>query len=84
MNKPLRGRPPVPESARTAWAIARPRLDLRLIAKSLGVTHTAVLKWPHVPADRLETVARETGLPRSALRPDLFPPPPAFDPWDDL
>lgn len=77
-----RGRPPVAEEAKAAWAHERALLDLRALARQLGVTQPAVSKWEHVPADRLEAVVRLTGVPRERLRPDLHPPAP--DPWANL
>lgn len=48
---------------------------LRLkVAKALKITHGAVSQWRRVPADRVNEVARITGIPRSRLRPDLYPP----------
>lgn len=42
------------------------------LAKTLGVTHAAVRQWKRVPADRVLAVERATGIPREALRPDLY------------
>jgi len=42
------------------------------LAKKLGLTPTAVLKWLRVPADRVVEVERVTGVPREKLRPELF------------
>lgn len=44
------------------------------VAKALKITHGAVSQWRRVPADRVNEVARITGIPRSRLRPDLYPP----------
>ncbi len=43
------------------------------VARGLGVSQAAVSKWPEVPAERVLTVARITGIPRGELRPDLYP-----------
>jgi DNA-binding transcriptional regulator YdaS (Cro superfamily) len=46
------------------------------LAKSLGVTHSAVLQWAsrRVPAERVLMVEALTGISRQELRPDLYPP----------
>jgi DNA-binding transcriptional regulator YdaS (Cro superfamily) len=47
------------------------------IARELGVTRPAILKWRQVPAERLPEVERITGIPRHELRPDICTPPSA-------
>jgi DNA-binding transcriptional regulator YdaS (Cro superfamily) len=43
------------------------------LARGLGVTHAAVRQWEgRVPAERVIEVERLTGIPREALRPDLY------------
>ena len=42
------------------------------VARELGITRASVLKWREIPAHRLLDVERITGIPREALRPDLF------------
>ena len=43
------------------------------LARALGITHAAVRQWSErVPADRVVDVERITGIPREALRPDLY------------
>lgn len=42
------------------------------LAHACGVTHSAVLQWDRVPAERVLIVERETGIPRDELRPDLY------------
>ena len=42
------------------------------VARALGLTRAAVVKWAEVPADRLVEIERITGIPREALRPDLY------------
>lgn len=44
------------------------------LAGRLGVTAQAVCQWKKVPAGRVLTVERVTGVSRSDLRPDLYPP----------
>lgn len=45
------------------------------IARACGITPGAVSQWHRVPAERVLDVERVTGVPRHALRPDLYPPP---------
>ncbi len=42
------------------------------LAKTLGVSPGAISQWDRVPAERVIDVERATGIPRHALRPDLF------------
>ena len=42
------------------------------VARALGLTRAAVVKWTEVPADRVVEIERITGIPREALRPDLY------------
>ena len=43
------------------------------LARQLGITHAAVNQWgDRVPAERVVDVERITGIPREALRPDLY------------
>lgn len=41
------------------------------LAKLLGITHSAILQWKHVPDKRLAAVSKITGIPVDQLRPDL-------------
>lgn len=43
------------------------------LARDLGITHSAVLQWKEVPAERVLDVERATGISRRSLRPDLYP-----------
>jgi DNA-binding transcriptional regulator YdaS (Cro superfamily) len=43
------------------------------LAASLGITHSAVMQWEgRCPAERVVDVEQATGIPREALRPDLY------------
>ncbi len=55
---------------------AKVRGNQARLAKSLGVTHAAIRQWVagQVPAERVLAVELATGIPRSSLRPDLYPP----------
>ena len=44
------------------------------IARSLGLTPSALSQWTRVPAGHVLAVQHLTGIPRSQLRPDLYPP----------
>lgn len=50
----------------------RDRMSLARLAREIGITRGAVAQWERVPAERLGDVARVTGIPMDALRPDLF------------
>jgi transcriptional regulator with XRE-family HTH domain len=51
------------------------KVTLKQLAHVFGVNKTTVLRWEEgqVPAERVLTVSRETGIPPSDLRPDLYP-----------
>jgi DNA-binding transcriptional regulator YdaS (Cro superfamily) len=65
-------------------AEARPKMDeglrlaveavggIRELARRLGVSPSAILQWRRIPADRLVQVEAVTGIPREALRSDLY------------
>ena len=42
------------------------------LARGLGLTRAAVLKWERVPAERVVEIERITGIAREKLRPDLY------------
>ena len=47
------------------------------LAEAIGVTPQAVRKWKKenkLPAERVLSVEKITGVPRHELRPDLYPP----------
>lgn len=44
------------------------------LGRALGITSQAVGQWRRVPATRVLDVERVTGVARSDLRPDLYPP----------
>lgn len=46
---------------------------VRALARSLGVSQPAISSWKRVPADRVLSVEASTGVPRSDLRPDIYP-----------
>jgi TorA maturation chaperone TorD len=46
---------------------------VRALARQLGVSQPAISSWKRVPADRVLSVEANTGVPRSDLRPDLYP-----------
>jgi DNA-binding transcriptional regulator YdaS (Cro superfamily) len=48
---------------------------LKAIAEAVGVDKATVTRWvqTRIPAERVADVSQITGLPKSALRPDLWP-----------
>lgn len=46
---------------------------VRALARSLGISQPAISSWKRVPADRVLSVEAMTGIPRSDLRPDIYP-----------
>lgn len=42
------------------------------LARELGITEQAINNWTRVPAERCREVERVTGIPRHALRPDIY------------
>jgi TorA maturation chaperone TorD len=46
---------------------------VRALARAVGVSQPAISSWKRVPADRVLTVEASTGVPRTDLRPDLYP-----------
>jgi DNA-binding transcriptional regulator YdaS (Cro superfamily) len=47
---------------------------IRALARKVGVKHNAILKWRRIPPLRVHQVEKITGIPRSVLRPDVYPP----------
>jgi DNA-binding transcriptional regulator YdaS (Cro superfamily) len=43
------------------------------LAESVGVGVSAISQWKRVPAERVLSVERATGVSRQKLRPDLYP-----------
>ena len=48
------------------------RGTLAEVARKLGLTRAAVGKWVKVPAEHVVAVETITGIPREALRPELY------------
>lgn len=44
------------------------------LARDLNLTRAAVCLWRQVPAKHVLEIERLTGIPRSRLRSDLYPP----------
>jgi DNA-binding transcriptional regulator YdaS (Cro superfamily) len=43
------------------------------LARALGLTRQAIYQWDSIPPDHVLKVEQVTGVPRSHLRPDLYP-----------
>ena len=48
--------------------------SVRALARILKVTHPAILGWGRVPPRRVLQIEAATGVPRSVMRPDIYPP----------
>ncbi len=46
------------------------------IARACQISPQAVYQWDEVPPAHVLTVERITGIPRSEIRPDIYPPEP--------
>ncbi|MBZ9719127.1 helix-turn-helix domain-containing protein [Mesorhizobium sp. AD1-1] len=42
------------------------------LASHLSISPSAISMWKRVPADRVADIEKFTGIPRNALRPDIF------------
>lgn len=42
------------------------------LGRRIGITPQAIVQWKKFPAERLVEIEQATGVPRDALRPDLF------------
>lgn len=45
------------------------------LARHLGISHSSVCEWQHVPAERVPAVSAVTGLARHVIRPDMYEAP---------
>lgn len=57
---------------KTGMEAVREVISFADLARKIGVTRGAISQWDRVPAERIAEVANITGLPMSAIRPDLF------------
>jgi len=54
------------------------------LARRLGISQPSVSHWQRVPAERVLMVEQVSGVPRAALRPDLYPDADMTDPVDAM
>ncbi len=52
--------------------LASERGRVTKLAAACSITHSAVLQWNQIPADKVLEVERVTGISRHDLRPDVF------------
>ena len=45
---------------------------LRVLARHLGIAHSAIINWDKVPVRHLFVIEEFTGVDREKLRPDIF------------
>lgn len=46
---------------------------IKTLARALGINHQAFYSWKEIPPGRVIAIEKITGIPRSRLRPDLYP-----------
>jgi hypothetical protein len=46
----------------------------KALARAIGINLSSLYSWKRVPEARVNAVEAATGIPRTRLRPDLFPP----------
>ena len=46
----------------------------RAMARALGISHQTISQWHRIPVERTMEIEKLTGIPRSVLRPDIYPP----------
>lgn len=56
--------------------IERASKDMGLVklARLLGIKHQSFYSWDKVPAERVLALEKISGIHRSEIRPDLYPP----------
>lgn len=48
--------------------------SVTLLAARLGISSQAISQWFRIPHERVFEIEEITGIPRSVLRPDVYPP----------
>ena len=66
-KKPAYLRPPLQQAVANAGG-------LRALARKLDITHIAIMQWIQVPPQHAMKIEELTGVARSVLRPDIYPP----------
>jgi DNA-binding transcriptional regulator YdaS (Cro superfamily) len=44
------------------------------LGRKLGINHTTFYQWTQVPVGRVLEIEKITGIARSKIRPDIYPP----------
>ena len=44
------------------------------LGRRLGIRHTTFYQWTQVPVSRVLQIEKITGIKRSQIRPDIYPP----------
>jgi DNA-binding transcriptional regulator YdaS (Cro superfamily) len=66
-KKPAYLKPPLQQAVANAGG-------LRALARKLDITHVAIMQWRQVPPPHVMKIEELTGVARSVLRADLYPP----------
>jgi DNA-binding transcriptional regulator YdaS (Cro superfamily) len=67
MQKPAYKKPALQQAVKQAGG-------LRALGRKLGITHVAIMQWAQVPPEHVMKIEELTGVARSVLRPDIYPP----------
>lgn len=71
---PNMSRMPTPPAAHPLAHVFAAAKGVTRLARELGLSHSTLLGWVRVPDKYVVRVSQITRIPRSTLRPDIFPP----------
>jgi DNA-binding transcriptional regulator YdaS (Cro superfamily) len=67
LPKPAHKKPPLKQAVAKAGG-------LRALARQLAISHAAITHWVQIPPEYVMRIEELTGVARSVLRPDIYPP----------